>query len=205
MNVYIESNFVLEQALEQEQSESCGKLIELARTGAVHVLIPAFSLAEPHIALMHKGNERSRLIPELRKQLSELGRSRPYRTASSDFAELTALLIDSVESERTRLRAAADAIIDAAEIIPLNVDVFREAKGFQAAYDMSFQDSLVLASVVRHLRQAMPEESCFLNRNTKDFADPNIQDMLDEFRCKFFGRFDDALGFIGARIRSQWQ
>lgn len=29
LNVYVESNFVLEQALEQEQSESCGKLIEL--------------------------------------------------------------------------------------------------------------------------------------------------------------------------------
>jgi hypothetical protein len=117
MNVYVESNFVLERALEQEQSESCGKLIELAGAGAVHVFIPAFSLSEPYIALMHKGSERMRLIPELRKHLSELGRSKPYRTAS-DFAELTTLLINSVESERTRLEAAADGILDAAEIIP---------------------------------------------------------------------------------------
>jgi len=28
MNVYVESNFVLEQALEQEQCESCKELIE---------------------------------------------------------------------------------------------------------------------------------------------------------------------------------
>lgn len=111
MNVYVESNFVLERALEQEQSESCGKLIELAGAGAVHVFIPAFSLAEPYIALMHKGNERMRLVPELRKHLSELGRSKPYRTASDDFAELTTLLIDSVESERTRLQTAADGIL----------------------------------------------------------------------------------------------
>ena len=76
--------------------------------------------------------------------------------------------------------------------------MFHEAKGFQFAYDMSFQDSIVLASVVRHLMETKPAESCFLNRNTKDFALPNIRDMLDEFGCKFFGRFDHALGFIEA-------
>jgi len=203
MNVYVESNFVLERALEQEQSESCGKLIELAGAGAVHVFIPAFSLAEPYIALMHKGNERMRLIPELRKHLSELGRSKPYRTASDDFAELTTLLIDSVESERMRLQVAADGVLDAAEIIPLTAGVFREAKAFRFGFDMSFQDSIVLASVVLHLMETKPAESCFLNRNTKDFADPNIRDVLDGFGCRFFGRFDHALGFIEARFRSQ--
>jgi hypothetical protein len=30
MNVYVESNFVLEQALEQEQCESCEELIRIA-------------------------------------------------------------------------------------------------------------------------------------------------------------------------------
>jgi hypothetical protein len=62
MIVYIESNFVLEQALEQEQCESCEALIRIAGDRAIRILIPAFSLAEPHIALMHKGNERSRFV-----------------------------------------------------------------------------------------------------------------------------------------------
>jgi hypothetical protein len=51
--------------------------------------------------------------------------------------------------------------------------------------------------------ETKPTESCFLNRNTKDFADPNIRDVLDGFGCRFFGRFDHALGFIEARFRSQ--
>jgi len=203
VNVYVESNFVLEQALEQEQSESCGELIRIAGAGAIHVFIPAFSLAEPHIALMHKGNERSRLIPELRKHLSELGRSKPYQKDSNTFAELTSLLINGGESERARLQVAVDGILNAAEIIPLNSEVFHEAKGFQLAFDMSFQDSIVLASVVRHLTDTKPTESCFLNRNTKDFADPNIRDMLDQLGCRFFGRFDHALDFIEAHLRSQ--
>lgn len=152
---------------------------------------------------MHKENERSRLVPELRKHLSELSRSKPYRSASSTLTELTSLLISSGESERARLQSALDGILHAAGVIPLNSDVFYQAREIQLGFDMSFQDSIVLASVVRHLAETKPAESCFLNRNTKDFDDPNIRDMLDEFRCRFFGRFDHALDYIEAHLRSQ--
>ena len=74
MNVYVESNFVLEQALEQEQSESCQRLLSLSAASSIHMVIPAFSLVEPYITVMHKGSERSKLGTELQRQLSELGR-----------------------------------------------------------------------------------------------------------------------------------
>ena len=205
MNVYVESNFVLEQALEQEQSESCQRLIGLATTGSVRLVIPAFSLAEPHITLMRKANERSRLSAELQRQLSELGRSKTYRDASSSFREITALLIRSAESERAGLERAIDGILKAAEVIPLNSDLFYQAGGIQIALDMSAQDSIVLASVVRHLAETKPAESCFLNRNTRDFDDPNVRDMLEEFRCKFFGRFDHALQYIEGHLQKATQ
>ena len=122
MNVYVESNFVLEQALEQEQCESCKELIGIASAGSIRLVVPAFSLAEPHIALMRRGNERSRLSAELQKHLSELGRSKTYREVSGNFSE---------------------------------------------------------------------------------FDDPNVREMLDEFGCKFFGRFDDGLRYIQARLRKE--
>ena len=43
MTVYIESNFVLDQALEQEQCESCEALVKIAGDRAIRILIPAFS------------------------------------------------------------------------------------------------------------------------------------------------------------------
>src|SRR5438067_9640825 len=100
MTVYVESNFVLEQALEQEQSESCHRLVDLAANGSVQLVIPAFSLVEPHISLMHKASQRSRLVAELQKQLSELGRSKSYRGASGTFKEIVALLVKNEERER---------------------------------------------------------------------------------------------------------
>jgi predicted nucleic acid-binding protein len=203
MNVYVESNFVLEQALEQEQCESCKELIGIASSGSIRLVVPAFSLAEPHIALMRRGNERSRLSAELQKHLSELGRSKTYREVSGNFSELAALLIASAERERAGLQSATDGMLKAAEIIPLDSDVFHQAGGIQVAFDMSVQDSIVLASIVSHLAATKPVESCFLNRNTKDFDDPNVREMLDEFGCKFFGRFDDGLHYIQARLRKE--
>jgi len=115
MNVYVESNFVLEQALEQEQCESCEELVRIAASGSIHLVIPAFSLAEPHITLMRKGNERTRLSTELQKQLSELGRSKPYRQTSNSFSALTELLIRSADRERAGLREAIDGLLRAAD------------------------------------------------------------------------------------------
>jgi hypothetical protein len=95
MNVYVESNFVLEQALEQEQCESCEQLIGLASAGSVQLVIPAFSLAEPHGALLRTKNARSRLRNELLPHLRELARSRAYREVSANFDELADLLLRS--------------------------------------------------------------------------------------------------------------
>ncbi|HXP84387.1 MAG TPA: PIN domain-containing protein [Bryobacteraceae bacterium] len=201
MNVYVESNFVLEQALEQEQCESCEQLVKVASTGSIRLVIPAFSLAEPHIALQRKGNERSRLSLELQKHLSELGRSKPYREAPGSFSELAAVLIRSAERERAGLERAVDGMLKAAEVIPLDSDIFHRANAFQSALDMSAQDAIVLASVVAHLSETEPAESCFLNRNSKDFDDPLVRELLDSFRCKFFARFDDGLSYIKARLR----
>jgi hypothetical protein len=205
MNVYVESNFVLEQALEQEQCESCEELVRMASEGSIRLVVPAFSLAEPHITLMRRGNERSRLSAELQKHLSELGRSRTYREAPGTFSELAALLITSADRERAGLQRATDGMLKAAEIISLDAGVFYSAGAIQIAFDMSAQDSIVLASIVSHLVATKPAESCFLNRNTKDFDDPNVRDMLDQVGCKFFGRFDDGLHYIEARLRKEGQ
>jgi hypothetical protein len=48
MDVYVESNFVLEVALLQEQHESCEKIIELSEAAKAHLIVPAYSLVEPY-------------------------------------------------------------------------------------------------------------------------------------------------------------
>ena len=66
MTVYVESNFVLEQALQQEQCDACDEILNLAVSGAISLLVPAFSLADPHQALALKAKPRNKLSNELR-------------------------------------------------------------------------------------------------------------------------------------------
>jgi hypothetical protein len=200
MNVYVESNFVLEQALEQEQCESCEQLIGIAFTGSLKLVVPAFSLAEPHGTLLNKKNARSRLENDLRPQLYELARSRAYREISATFDEYADLLTRSAERERAGLRRTIELLLRAAEVIPLDSGVLDMAGDMEASFELSAQDSIVFASVMSHLGDTEPEQSCFLNRNTRDFDHPGVRKMLDEFSCKFFGRFDEGLRYIEARL-----
>lgn len=67
---------------------------------------------------------------------------------------------------------------------------------------MSGQDAIVLASVFAHLDLHHPPESCFLNRNAKDFDDPDVRERLEGRGCRFFGRFEDELRYVVSRIET---
>ena len=200
MTVYVESNFVLEQALQQEQSDSCDAIVNLAASGDISLVIPAFSLAEPHQALTQKDKLRNRLNNELQQQLLELGRSKPYRAVLDDFRDLSSVLIRSADQERDGLQRAVGELLRTAEVVPLDGGIVTAGGELQTAFAMSGQDAIVLASVLQHLERTKPAESCFLNRNSRDFDDPDVRERLDRFGCKFFARFDHGCQFILARL-----
>jgi len=201
VNVYVESNFVREHALEQEECDTCAELIRLASANRLKLVIPAFSLAEPHYAIFGKAKTRSRLGEDLRAQLGELGRSKSYRDIPAAFDALAAALIERAQFERESVRRAVMDLLLAAEVIPLDDGILREAAAIEVDYDLSSQDAIVLASVLAHLESTAPPESCFLNRNTKDFDDPDIRARLEALLCKFFSKFAPGLAFIVARLQ----
>lgn len=166
MNVYVESNFVLEHALAQEQFESCDELIQIAASRSINLVIPAFSLAEPHIALMRKRSERAKLNSELRRHLSDLARSKYHREDRLNVDDLAAVLSRSIERENEALDEVLERILEVAEIIPLDSALLRKAGTTRTHFGMSAQDAIVLASILAHLELTTPRESCFLNRNT---------------------------------------
>src|SRR4051794_15074314 len=120
MTVYVESNFVLEQSLQQEECDSCAKIIDLASGGRIILAVPAFSLAEPHVAISGKEKTRSRLTIDLRKQLFELARSKPHRAIPAAFEALAAVLIASAQFERDGLRDTISELLRMADVISLD-------------------------------------------------------------------------------------
>ena len=75
MNVYVESNFVLELALIQEQYAGCEEILRLCEAGRIRLVIPAYSLAEPYETLTRHHKQRRRMKQELDAVFRQLSRT----------------------------------------------------------------------------------------------------------------------------------
>ncbi len=190
MNVFVETNFVLEIALLQDEHEWCGRIIDLARDGTIQLLIPAYCLAEPNDTLIRRHRERSRLKREFDLTLAQLSRSRAYAARLAGYQELTALLIDATQEEAQRLQAVRESLLASSTIIGLDAEVLASGASLQVLHDLGAQDAIVLASVLAQLRRSAQTTGCFVTRNTKDFDDPDIVDALSVQNCRLFSRFE---------------
>lgn len=200
MIVYVESNFVLELALEQEQHQSCQEIVALCEAAHAQLIIPAFCIAEPYETLGRRARERVQLKTSLADQINLLSRSQAYQKEINTFHDVDTLLIKSGEEENRRLHQTLDGILKVAEIIPLGLDILTAAAQFQSKFDFKPPDSIVYASVLQHLSKAEPGNKCFLNRNLKDFDDPDIEASLGIYNCKMLFRFDTGLGYVKSQI-----
>ena len=200
MNIYVKTNFVLELVFEQEQHTSCEQILTLCESGQSRLIIPAYCLAEPHEKLTRQAGSRRELQRNLETELRQLARTASYTARINSIQDIAGLLVRSNEEEKKRFLRYRDRLLGIAEIIPLTINILREAATHEAPYDLTPQDALVYTSVIAHLRQHQPPVSCFLNRNSKDFDNPDIVDELDRNNCKMIPRFDHGYGFIQARL-----
>jgi len=200
VNVYVESNFVLELALLQEQHASCEALLRLCEEGGIQLVIPAYSLAEPYETLARRHRQRRLMKGELDDELRQLARTATYADRLSGFQHLTTLLIESADEEAKRLEAVRARLLHSAEILPLELSILTTATQYQQTHGLGPQDALVHAAVIWHLKQYPVPQSCFLNRNSKDFDDPDLVAELDVCSCKLLPQFDAGYQFVLSRL-----
>ena len=196
MIVYVESNFVLELAFLQEEHENCLELLSLSESGDICLVLPAFSIGEPYEAWVRRSKQRRGLHEQLITAIHELSRSRPYQGSSDEFQELTNLLRRSGEEEKLRLDDTLERILQTVEVIPIGLSTIRAAITFQKSLDLSPQDSIVYASILDHLSTASEEFRCFITKNSKDFANPDIENELTAYNCHLLTKFADGFGYV---------
>ena len=201
MDVYVESNFVLELALLQEQHKSCQELFDLAEAKRIRLIVPAFSLAEPYETLIRNNKKRQKLSEDLKKELSQLRRSQPYQEQIRTFEDTNAFLVSSQQEQKQRLDAVIEKILEVCEIIPLTSKILTEAIKYQSEYNLEPQDSIVYASVIDHTSKFDERQRCFLNRNSKDFDDPDIKESLNSYECLMLFRFDNGIGYVKSKLK----
>jgi len=196
MIVYIESNFILELAYLQEEHENCERILKLAEDGKTRLVIPAFAIAEPFSAWVGRKRRRVDLHKSLTNELRELGRSKPYADSHEEFQEITKALLVSGEDEKLRLDAVIERILAVAVLIPIEGNTVRSAIEIQKTRRLDPQDSIVYASVISDLPGREDEPRCFVTKNSKDFANPDITQELAGYQCELITNFGAAYGVI---------
>ena len=200
MIVYVESNFVLELAFLREEHESCSALLSLSEPGDICLVLPAFSIGEPYEAWVRRSKQRIELNRQLKTAIHELSRSGPYQESSDEFQELINLLLRSGEEEKQRLDETLEKILQTVKVIPIDLGIIRDAITFQSSLDLSPQDSIVYASILDHLTTASEELRCFITKNSKDFANPDIENELMTYNCQLLTKFADGLGYVRSQL-----
>jgi predicted nucleic acid-binding protein len=203
VNIYVEANFVLELTFEQEQCSSCEQILQLCEAGKAKLIVPAYSLAEPHEKLSRQARSRRELQQSLDAELRQLLRTASYTDRIKSIQDIASLMIQSNEEERYRFTQCRDRLLRIGEIASLDANILSEAASYETTYDLTPQDALVYASVITHLRHDLPEYACFLNRNSKDFGNPDIIDELKQLNCRMIPRFDRGYSFIQSQLPSE--
>ncbi len=200
MNIYVETNFVLELAFEQEQSENCEQILELAETKKIKLILPAYSLAEPHEKLNRQAKNRKKLQNDLNIELRQLSRSKTYINRLESIKDLAKLIAQSNEEEWQRFIQYRHRLLNCAEFIALDTNVLQLGAFFENLYNLQSQDAIVFASITSHLRQNKPSLAGFLNKNSKDFDNPDVVQELNKFNCRMISRFDRGLDFMRSQL-----
>ena len=121
------------------------------------------------------------------------GRTRGRLTT---FKNSPKVLSTSGEEEKRRLDDILERILQAADVIPVGLGIIRAATTIQKRRDLSPQDAIVYASVLDHLASVPKALRCFINRNSKDFLNPDIESELAAYNCRLLTRFADGLGYV---------
>jgi hypothetical protein len=76
---------------------------------------------------------------------------------------------------------------------------------YQNNFDLSPQDSIIYSAIITDIKQRPTEEvKLFLSRDKKAFNkddDRKIKADLSQYKCSYFGSFQNALGFINRQLR----
>jgi predicted nucleic acid-binding protein len=198
MRVYVETNFLLELAFEQEQHDACEAILRLAEARRIALALPAYSLVEAADTLRRKLNERNALMDDNNRELREVGRMEGHgRSVGGARSMMTILLVHTVQNARGRFESVRRRLSDSASFLPLTGTELDEASKLEMTYGLSQPDARVLASVLGD-PQLGHVASCFLNRNTRDFDESRIHDLLAQQSCKLLGSFENGRDYIEA-------
>ncbi len=199
MDVFVESNFVLELAFQQEHYEACERIVAGAAARAYSLHVPQYALSEVFHTLHQRSRERGKNQEYFRKEIEQHRREAEADTADTD--QLVRLLADLLtartKAQTARLFAITARLANEASGPSLTASVLLEAQTVREQHGLFSQDALIYASVLAGLR-LLPSDTpkLFITRNKNDFERPAIVQKLQDYNCRLMSNFTGAADFL---------
>ncbi|MGE0541088.1 MAG: hypothetical protein AB7R89_13000 [Dehalococcoidia bacterium] len=119
MIVYVESNWLLEIALEQEQNIAASTILELAEAGSITLAIPSFALSEPFSTLAYRRNRRRERLQDLQvSELIQLRRSASHRRVAERLDSLLSEMGSIANDQLIALETVVSRVMSVGRTIP---------------------------------------------------------------------------------------
>ena len=198
MNVFVESNFLLEIAFQQEHHAACERILAGAATGRYQLHVPQYALTEVFQTLHRRAAERAEYQQYFQGQINQHRREAEFDAAEVDqlVRLLNDLLTTRTTTQASRLFSLAQRLATQAPGPPLTAAVLTEAPALQVAHGLGAQDALVYASVLAGLRALPSGPKLFITRNDNDFKKPAIVEELQGYDCKLLPNFKGAADLL---------
>lgn len=212
MIVYVETNFILELALEQDQHNAADKILELVKSDKIELAFPGFSISESLSKVTRKRIERDKFYNSLKELLDELKRSAPYQQLVIDLDPVRALLQETIGTEKDRLLSALERILKVGRVLELDISSFSRALTYKDRLTTRIEDSIVYSVIISDLKhRPVDETKFFLSRDEKAFGKEGdrkksvcyqrIKKELGLYKCAFINNFEHGLSSIEAELR----
>lgn len=194
MIAYVESNFILELALGQEEAAAAEAILLGAEQRLLELVIPAFALSEPFSTMSHRSRERKRLGNQLEDQFRQLRRSSRHAATIQPVEKTPRVLLGIEKAESDALDLVIIRSLRSVSRIDLTSDIFTSAIEYRRDYDLSISDAIIYAAVIADARmRGSGVSKLFISRNPKDFDIPQIRDELASLGAQYCESFAEGV------------
>ena len=201
MIVYVESNFILGIALDQEEEAAATEILGLAEGGRLEPAVPAFALCEPFERVTRDARVRRSLVDSLtEKVMAQLERSPTHQPLVTAIRPLLTAVGEIESRQMDDLESTLGRVVAAARQLAVTDAVFSQALANRKRHDLDIRDAIIYSNIVSDLaHQRAQTPKCFASRDKKAFFDPAIKEELHTHNCRYVERFDQALSFVRGR------
>jgi hypothetical protein len=137
MIVYVESNFVLEIALQREEYSSAEAILSLAENNKIELRFPGFILSETFGALRYRRGKRLNLYRSLQTTLKDIKRSASLREAALSMESLIGILENALETDFDVLHSTLSRMLSKGKAVIIDQNVFQDALTRKNRLDLS--------------------------------------------------------------------